>query len=74
MVEEIIEALCEQLKVDPSTVNENTSVLDDLGADSLDIVELLMTLEDKYGVIVPDDEATKLKTVKDIAEYIEANK
>jgi acyl carrier protein len=74
MVNEIIEALCEQLKVDPATINENTSVIDDLGADSLDIVELLMTLEDKYGVIVPDDEVVNLKTVGDIAEYIEANK
>ena len=74
MIEEIIEALSEQLKVDASEINENTSVLDDLGADSLDVVELLMTLEDKYGVIVPDDEAANLKTVGDIAEYIENNK
>ena len=74
MINEIIEALSEQLKVDPDTINESTSVIDDLGADSLDVVELLMTLEDKYGVIVPDDEAVNLKTVGDIAEYIEANK
>ncbi len=74
MINEIIEALCEQLKIDPNEVNEDTSVIDDLGADSLDIVELLMTLEDKYGVVIPDDEVTKLKTVGDIAEYIEANK
>lgn len=74
MIDEIIEALSEQLKVDASEINENTSVLDDLGADSLDVVELLMTLEDKYGVIVPDDEAANLKTVGDIAEYIENNK
>ena len=74
MIEEIIEALCEQLKVDADSINENTSVLDDLGADSLDIVELLMTLEDKYGVVIPDDEVTKLKTIADIAEYIENNK
>lgn len=74
MIEEIIQTLSEQLKIDESKINENTSVLDDLGADSLDIVELLMTLEDRYGVVVPDDEVTSLKTVKDIAEYIEANK
>ncbi|MBQ9976904.1 MAG: acyl carrier protein [Clostridia bacterium] len=74
MVNEIIEALSEQLKVAPEEMNENTSVIDDLGADSLDLVELLMTLEDRYGVIVPDDEAVNLKTIKDIAEYIEANK
>ena len=74
MINEIIEALSEQLKIDSEEINENTSVIDDLGADSLDLVELLMTLEDKYGVIVPDDEAVNLKTVKDIAEYIEANK
>ena len=74
MIEEIIQTLSEQLKIDENKINENTSVLDDLGADSLDIVELLMTLEDRYGVVVPDDEVTNLKTVKDIAEYIEANK
>ena len=74
MVEEIIEAISEQLKIDPSTLTEQTSILDDLGADSLDIVELLMTLEDRYGVIVPDDEASKLKTIGDIADYIEENK
>ncbi len=74
MVNEIIEALSEQLKIAPEDMNESTSVIDDLGADSLDLVELLMTLEDRYGVIVPDDEAVNLKTIKDIAEYIEANK
>ena len=74
MLEEIIETLSTQLKIDKDKINENTSVLDDLGADSLDIVELLMTLEDKYGVVVPDDEVVNLKTVKKIAEYIENNK
>ncbi len=74
MIEEIIQTLSEQLKIEEDKISENTSVLDDLGADSLDIVELLMTLEDRYGVVVPDDEVTNLKTVKDIAEYIEANK
>ena len=74
MIEEIITTLSEQLKVDADQINENTSVLDDLGADSLDVVELLMTLEDKYGVVVPDDEVTSLKTVKDIATYIEEQK
>ena len=71
MIEEIIETLSKQLKIDKDKINENTSVLDDLGADSLDIVELLMTLEDTYGVVVPDDEAVNLKTVKSIADYIE---
>ena len=74
MINEIIEALSEQLKIDPSTISESTSVRDDLGVDSLDLVELLMTLEDKYGVVIPDDDATSLKTISDIAEYIEANK
>ncbi len=74
MLEEIITTLSEQLKIDKDKINENTSVLDDLGADSLDVVELLMTLEDKYGVVVPDDEVVNLKTVKSIAEYIEAHK
>ena len=74
MLDQIKEILATSLSIDADSITEASSFSEDLGIDSLDIVELLMTLEDKYGVIVPDDEVTNLKTIGDIAEYIEANK
>ena len=74
MKEEIIEAIASQLKIDPSTITGSTDIIDDLGADSLDIVELLMTIEDKYGLVIPDDEVTSLRTIDKMTEYIEENK
>ena len=74
MKNEIIEAIASQLKIDPSTINGSTDIIDDLGADSLDIVELLMTIEDKYGLVIPDDEVTSLRTIDKMTEYIEENK
>ncbi len=74
MKQEIIEAIASQLKIDPSTITGSTDIIDDLGADSLDIVELLMTIEDKYGIVIPDDEVTSLRTIDKMAEYIEEHK
>ena len=73
MLEELKELISEQLGVDLDRIDDDTHIIEDLGADSLDVAELLMTLEDQYNVIVPDDEVTKLKTVRDVADYIEAN-
>lgn len=73
MLEELKELISEQLGVDLDRIDDDTNIIEDLGADSLDVAELLMTLEDQYNVIVPDDEVTKLKTVRDVADYIEAN-
>lgn len=71
MINEIIEAIAKQLKVDPAKITPETDIIDDLGADSLDVVELLMSIEDKYGIVVPDDEVTNLRTIEKMCEYIE---
>lgn len=74
MVEQIKALLAEQLSIDAETIGENTNITEDLGADSLDIVELLMAVEENFKVSVPDEDVPSLKTVKDIADYIENKK
>jgi acyl carrier protein len=64
----------EHLGVDAEKVTEEASFIDDLGADSLDIVELVMAFEEEFGVEIPDDAAEKISTVKDAIDYIEQNK
>ena len=64
----------EHLGVDAEKVTEEASFIDDLGADSLDIVELVMAFEEEFGVEIPDDAAEKIGTVKDAISYIDANK
>ena len=64
----------EHLGVDADTVTEEASFIDDLGADSLDIVELVMAFEEEFGVEIPDDAAEKITTVKDAIDYIDQNK
>ena len=67
------EIVAEQLGRDAKEVTDGASFIDDLGADSLDIVELVMAMEDEFGIEIPDEEAEKIKTVKDVIEYIKAN-
>ena len=67
-VKKIIE---EQLGVDADRVKPEASFIDDLGADSLDIVELVMAMEEEFDLEIPDDDAEKLKTVQDVTSYIE---
>ena len=64
----------EHLRVDADKVTEEASFIDDLGADSLDIVELVMAFEEEFGVEIPDDAAEKIATVNDAIEYIDKNK
>lgn len=66
-VKKIIE---EQLGVEGDKVQENASFIDDLGADSLDIVELVMAMEEEYDIEIPDEDAEKLKTVGDVSNYL----
>ena len=73
MYEKICEMLADKFDVDASTLTESTSIKEDLKADSLDIVELMMDLEEEYGIAIEDEEATKLTTIGDIAKYIEEN-
>jgi len=63
----------EHLGVDESKVSENASFIDDLGADSLDTVELVMAFEEEFGCEIPDDAAEKILTIKDAIDYISAN-
>mgnify|MGYP000331809885 CR=1 FL=1 len=60
----------EHLGVEADKVNEDASFIDDLGADSLDIVELIMAFEEEFNIEIPDDEAEKIKTVDDAIKYI----
>src|SRR4051812_33348826 len=64
----------EHLGVEADKVTEDASFIDDLGADSLDIVELVMAFEEEFGVEIPDDAAEKIATVKDAIDYIDSNK
>ena len=71
VIDEIKQILAKQLRIDANTINDNSNIIEDLGADSIDLVELLMTIEEKKGSVVSDEDAVKLKTVKDVADYIE---
>ncbi len=72
--EKVQEKVAEQLGVDAEEVTLESSFIDDLGADSLDIVELLMALEEEFDIEIPDEEAEKLSTVGDVVDYIKNNK
>lgn len=66
------EVIADQLGVDPERVKAEASFIDDLGADSLDIVELVMAVEEEFGIEIPDEDAEKLKTVGDFCGYLQA--
>ena len=63
----------DQLQQDPENVTPTSTFVDDLGADSLDIVELIMRFEDEFGIEIPDEKAEKIKTVSDVVKYIDGN-
>lgn len=70
-VEERVKSIiCDQLSVEPVKVVPAASFIDDLGADSLDIVELVMTMEEEFDLDIPDADAEKIKTVDDVVKYI----
>jgi acyl carrier protein len=69
--EKVIEVVSEQLSVDKGEVKRETSFVNDLNADSLDIVELVMELEDEFDLTIPDEEAEKLNTVGEAVDYIQ---
>ncbi len=70
-IDKVKEIISEQLAIDASTITENSKVIADLGADSLDIVELIMALEDEFGVSVDEDKVQDLVTVGDIVRLID---
>ena len=74
IAERVKKIVVEHLGVEEGKVTESASFIDDLGADSLDIVELVMAFEEEFGVEIPDDAAEKITTVRDAIEYIDTNK
>lgn len=66
--------ICDQLAVEAEKVTDTASFIDDLGADSLDIVELVMTMEEEFELDIPDEDAEKMKTVGDVVSYIKTKK
>ena len=73
IVERVTKLVCEQLGVKEEEVTQEASFVEDLGADSLDTVELVMALEEEFETEIPDEEAEKITTVKEAIDYIEAH-
>lgn len=72
--EKVRDIVVDQLGVEPDEVAIESTFIDDLGADSLDIVELIMAFEEEVGIEIPDEAAEKIKTVQDVVSYIDQNK
>lgn len=72
--EKVKKIVAEKLGVDEKKVTENASFVNDLGADSLDVVEFIMEVEKEFNITIPDEEAGKLTTVEDAVKYIESHK
>lgn len=70
-IDRVKELLANQLNVEVNKINENSRIIEDLGADSLDMIEMLMALEEEFNISVPDDQAEGLKTVGNVAEFID---
>ena len=71
MKEKIIALIAEKLSKKPEEINDKSRLVEDLGADSLDIVELIMSFEDEFNVSLPDEDVAKMSTIEDIVTYIE---
>ena len=71
VLEKVTSILVDQLDVDEEKVTMEASISDDLGADSLDVVELVMSLEEEFNIEIPDEEVENIKTVGDIVKYVE---
>lgn len=74
MFNKVVEIIKDQLGVEDKEVTMETSLMKDLEADSLDAVEIIMALEDEFGIEIPDTEAENFKSIGDIVKYIESNK
>ena len=72
--EKVREILCEQLEIDPDEITLDTNIIDDLGADSLDLVDFVMSLESEFDKEIPDEDVENIKTIGDIVSYIESHK
>lgn len=73
-IDKVKEIIANQLSVKVETLKEETNIAEELGADSLDLVEILMSLEDEFGVSIPDEAIPQIKTIKDLVDFIDAHK
>ena len=74
IIDKVKEIIADQLSVKVDDIKETTNIAEELGADSLDLVEILMSLEDEFGISIPDEEIPNLKTIKDLVDYIDYSK
>ena len=72
--DKVKEIIANQLSVKVDDIKDNTNIAEELGADSLDLVEILMSLEDEFGVSIPDEAIPEIKTIKHIVDFIESHK
>lgn len=73
-IDKVKEIIANQLSTKVENLKDDTNIAEELGADSLDLVEILMSLEDEFGISIPDEAIPQIKTIKDIVDYIENNK
>lgn len=73
MYDKVVEIIARQLQIDTDIIEGNSKIMEDLGADSLDVVEMLMAMEESFGIAVPDEDIEELITVSDVVEYVESN-
>ena len=74
MEEKIISLIADKLNKDAKTIKLESKLVEDLGADSLDVIELVMAFEDEFGISLPDEEISKMKTIADVVNYIKSIK
>lgn len=74
MFEEVQKILAKQLRIDASAVQPSSRIKEDLGADSLNILQLLMKIEDDYGIVIPDEKLANFETVQDVVDYLDSQK
>lgn len=73
-IEKVKEIVANQLSVDVSKISEKTNISEELGADSLDLVEILMSLEDEFKISIPDEAIPQIKSIKDVSDFIDSHK
>jgi acyl carrier protein len=71
MFEDVRKLLAKQLKLDESAITPDSKIMEDLGADSLDVLQILMTIEEEHGIVIPDEALAEFRTVNDIVNYVE---
>lgn len=71
MFEDVKKLLAKQMKLDESAITPDSKIMEDLGADSLDVLQILMTIEEEHGIVIPDEALAEFRTVNDIVNYVE---